>query len=98
MSRTRRLLFWPLLVAAAVGALFVYLDMDTVGLFSGKGMGQMVTYASEFSPPDLSAPHPRATGRGPLETLAMSVIGTLLAALLGLLFTLPVAGRFGVPA
>ncbi len=58
----------------------------------------MAAYASEFFPPDLSAPHLRAIGRGLLETLAMSAIGTLLAALLGLLFALPAAGRFGVPA
>ncbi|MDO1598639.1 hypothetical protein Q2T48_33960, partial [Pseudomonas aeruginosa] len=43
------------------------------------------SYASEFFPPDLSAPHLRAIGRGLLETLATSAIGTLLAALLGLL-------------
>ncbi|EMO0281375.1 phosphonate ABC transporter, permease protein PhnE, partial [Pseudomonas aeruginosa] len=98
MSRTWRLLLWPLLVVAAVGASFAYLDMDTAGLFSGKGLGQMAAYASEFFPPDLSAPHLRAIGRGLLETLAMSAIGTLLAALLGLLFALPAAGRFGVPA
>ncbi|HCF3658891.1 TPA: phosphonate ABC transporter, permease protein PhnE [Pseudomonas aeruginosa] len=98
MSRTWRLLLWPLLVVAAVGASFAYLDMDTAGLFSGKGLGQMAAYASELFPPDLSAPHLRAIGRGLLETLAMSAIGTLLAALLGLLFALPAAGRFGVPA
>ncbi len=98
MSRTWRLLLWPLLVVAAVGASFAYLDMATAGLFSGKGLGQMAAYASEFFPPDLSAPHLRAIGRGLLETLAMSAIGTLLAALLGLLFALPAAGRFGVPA
>lgn len=98
MSRTWRLLLWPLLVVTAVGASFAYLDMDTAGLFSGKGLGQMAAYASEFFPPDLSAPHLRAIGRGLLETLAMSAIGTLLAALLGLLFALPAAGRFGVPA
>ncbi len=80
MSRTWRLLLWPLLVVAAVGASFAYLDMDTAGLFSGKGLGQMAAYASEFFPPDLSAPHLRAIGRGLLETLAMSAIGTLLAA------------------
>ncbi|MCO2268812.1 ABC transporter permease subunit [Pseudomonas aeruginosa] len=80
MSRTWRLLLWPLLVVAAVGASFAYLDMDTAGLFSGKGLGQMAAYASEFFPPDLSAPHLRAIG------------------LLGLLFALPAAGRFGVPA
>ena len=79
MSRTWRLLLWPLLVVAAVGASFAYLDMDTAGLFSGKGLGQMAAYASEFFPPDLSAPHLRAIGRGLLETLAMSAIGTLLA-------------------
>src|SRR5690606_16170817 len=39
-----------------------------------------------------------AVGRGALETLAMSALGTLLAALLGLALALPAAGRFGWPA
>ncbi|KAB0734751.1 phosphonate ABC transporter, permease protein PhnE, partial [Pseudomonas aeruginosa] len=98
MSRAWRLLFWPLLLLVAVGASFAYLEVDAGGLFSAKGLGQMAGYASEFFPPDLSAPHLAAIGRGLLETLAMSAIGTLLAALLGLLFALPAAGRFGVPA
>ncbi|MGC3194738.1 phosphonate ABC transporter, permease protein PhnE, partial [Pseudomonas aeruginosa] len=75
-----------------------YLDIDTAGLFSGKGLGLMAAYASEYFPPDLTAPHLRAIGRGLLETQAMSANGTQLAALLGQLLAQPAAGRFGVPA
>lgn len=39
----------------------------------------------------------RAVGRGALETLAMSGLGTLLAMVLGMLLALPAAGRFGWP-
>jgi phosphonate ABC transporter, permease protein PhnE len=48
--------------------------------------------------PDLSADHLQAIVHGTLETLAMSAIGTLLAAMLGLLLALPAAGRFGLLA
>ncbi|QZD67673.1 ABC transporter permease subunit [Pseudomonas aeruginosa] len=78
MSRTWRLLLWPLLVVAAVGASFAYLDMDTAGLFSGKGLGQMAAYASEFFPPDLSAPGPNA-GTLALALHTGGVLGRLFA-------------------
>ncbi len=58
----------------------------------------MGEYATGFLSPDLSAPHLRAIGYGALETLAMSAIGTLLAAVLGLILALPAAGRFGFVA
>lgn len=95
MSGVLRSLAWLLAILAAVIASFVYLQMDTGGLFSAKGLGQMLNYARDFLSPDLSAPHLQAIGRGLLETLAMSAIGTLLAALIGLLVALPAAGRFG---
>lgn len=81
MSRTWRLLLWPLLVVAAVGASFAYLDMARVS-----------------SSPRPIARRCGADRSGGKNSLAMSAIGTLLAALLGLLFALPAAGRFGVPA
>ncbi|MCJ1885311.1 phosphonate ABC transporter, permease protein PhnE [Pseudomonas sp. LA21] len=95
MSGLLRSLAWLLVVLAAVIASFVYLQMDTGGLFSTKGLGQMLAYARDFLSPDLSVAHLQAIGRGALETLAMSAIGTLLAALLGVLLALPAAGRFG---
>jgi len=88
----------PLLLIAAVIGAFAYLQLEASALFSRDGMGQMASYASGFLSPDLSPGHLRAIGHGTLETLAMSAIGTLLAALLGLLLALPAAGRFGLVA
>lgn len=92
-----RLLF-PLGLLGAVIASFAYLQFDGGALLSREGLAQMADYAGEFLQPDLSPAHLRAIGRGALETLAMSAIGTLLAAMLGLLLALPAAGRCGRPA
>ncbi len=94
MKLLARLLI-PLALLATVVAAFAYLQLDTATLFGREGLGQMAAYAAGFLDPDLSPAHLRAIGRGALETLAMSTIGTLLAALLGLLLALPAAGRFG---
>lgn len=94
MKLLARLLI-PLALLAAVVAAFAYLHLDNATLFGREGLGQMAAYAAGFLDPDLSPAHLRAIGRGALETLAMSAIGTLLAALLGLLLALPAAGRFG---
>lgn len=85
----------PLGLIAAVVAAFAFLQLETATLLSRDGLRQMAGYAAGFLEPDLSPEHLRAIGQGALETLAMSAIGTLLAALLGLLLALPAAGRFG---
>ncbi len=95
MTGLVRSLGWLLLILLAVGASFAYLEMDTGGLFDARGLGQMLDYGRDFLSPDLSATHLAAVGHGALETLAMSAMGTLLAALLGMLVALPAAGRFG---
>jgi len=81
----------------AIIASFVYLDLDLAALLQGDSPAQMAHFAAGFMPPDLSATLLRQVAHGALETLAMSAVGTLLAALLGLLF-LPAAGRFGAVA
>ncbi|MER2296598.1 phosphonate ABC transporter, permease protein PhnE [Pseudomonas promysalinigenes] len=96
MSRVVNLLVLAAIVAA-VAASFGYLDLDLHALVGDGGLGQMGAYAARFMHPDFSGEHLRAVGRGALETLAMSGMGTLLAMLLGLLLALPAAGRFGWP-
>ena len=88
----------PLGLLGAVMAAFAFLQLDSAALLSRDGLTQMAAYASGFMTPNLSANHLRAIAHGTLETLAMSAIGTLLAALLGLLLALPAAGRFGLLA
>lgn len=92
-----RLLIPAGLVAAVVAA-FAFLQLESTALLSRDGLTQMAAYASGFMAPDLSAAHLQAIAHGTLETLAMSAIGTLLAALFGLLLALPAAGRFGLLA
>ena len=90
---------WLLLIAiiAAVIGSFVYLSMDLFGLSSPESLTQMGRYALRFMSPDLSAGHLQAIGKGALETLAMSALGTLLSVIGGLLLALPAAGRLGWP-
>lgn len=87
-----------LAIVAAVIASFSYLGLDLAALGQADNLGHMADYAARFLQPDLSGGHLLAIGRGALETLAMSALGTLLAALLGLFLALPAAGRFGVLA
>ncbi|MBA1272372.1 phosphonate ABC transporter, permease protein PhnE [Stutzerimonas azotifigens] len=91
-------LFLPLLLVVAVVASFVFLQLEVTALFSRDSLRQMGQYAQGFLTPDLSPDHLAAIGHATLETLAMSAIGTLLAAVLGLLLALPACGRFGVIA
>ena len=93
----KRALNYGLLLAIllAVAASLVGLGLDFSGLTSAKGLALMADYAAGFFPADFSATHLASIGRASLETLAMSALGTLLAALLGLALALPAAGRFG---
>lgn len=85
----------PLLLVLAVVASFIYLQLEAGALLSRESAGQMADYADAFFSPDFSTAHLRAIAYGAMETLAMSAIGTLLAAVLGLSLALPAAGRFG---
>jgi phosphonate transport system permease protein len=87
-----------LALLAAVAASFIWLEIDLGALFGADSLRQMGDYAGGFLSPDLSPAHLQATGRGALETLAMSAIGSLLAAGLGLLLALPASGRCGLLA
>lgn len=96
----KRTLNYVLLLAIllAVGVSFAWLGLDFSGLTSTKGLALMADYAAGFYPADLSTAYLVQIGRASLETLAMSALGTLLAALLGLGLALPAAGRFGAVA
>jgi phosphonate transport system permease protein len=85
---------WAVL-AAAIGASFWYLKLDLAGLVSAESRGYMGQYVAKFFPPDLSAPFLWKVAVGAAETVAISLISTLLAAVGGMLLALPAAGRFG---
>ncbi|MBC3958083.1 phosphonate ABC transporter, permease protein PhnE [Pseudomonas triticifolii] len=84
-------------ISAAVIGSFVYLGMDLLSLGSQESLTQMGRYALRFMSPDFSVSHLQTIGKGALETLAMSALGTLLSVIGGLLLALPAAGRLGWP-
>ncbi|MEY2633597.1 MAG: hypothetical protein RIR00_2251 [Pseudomonadota bacterium] len=65
------------------------LDLRFAELFTLDAGRSMLDFLAGFVPPDLSPGWLLRVGRGVLETLAISVIGSLLAALAGLLLALP---------
>ena len=68
---------------------FLSLDLQWAKFFSGEAMARMGRFIAELLSP---ATQPRFLARlwpATLETLAMSVVGTLLAAIFGLLLALP---------
>ena len=86
------------MLLAAVIASFAYLDIDFGSLFSGDSAASMVGFVGSFFPPDLDPAFLRKTAYGTLQTFAVAMIGTLLAAAAGLLIALPASGRHGLAA
>jgi len=88
---------WLATVAAfaVVWASFRYLSIDPGQLFNAESGRQLADYALRFFPPETSAAYLREIGRGAVETLAVSALGTLLAMAAGLALALPASGRFG---
>lgn len=83
---------------ALAGASFWFLEIDFLQLFSGESRHAMSAYVGRFFPPELSAGFLVRVMQGALETLAIAVIGTALAAGGGILLALPASGRFGSTA
>lgn len=78
-------------LAAVLVASFWSLDLQWARLFSGDAPARMGRFLGELLVPDTD---PRFLAKllpATLETLAMSVVGTLLAAVFGLLLALPAA-------
>ena len=85
-------------IAASVVASFRYLAVDFGGLFADEGHRAMARFVREFFPPDLSPDFVRRVGFASLQTLAVSLLGTLIPMVVGGLLALPAAGRLGTPA
>jgi phosphonate transport system permease protein len=85
-------------LAGATWASFAFLSLDLGQLATFEAQRQMWRYAASFFPPDLSFDYLTRIAHGTVETLAISAIGTVIAALLGLLLALPAAGRLGIAA
>ncbi|MCR6477612.1 phosphonate ABC transporter, permease protein PhnE [Variovorax sp. ZS18.2.2] len=83
------------LIAVAVVASFVYLGIDYRALGSAESLRLMGKFIAEFFPPDVSPDFLAKVGNGALQTLAVSALGTVLAALAGAVLALPASGRAG---
>ncbi len=68
---------------------FYSLDLRLLTLFSAESANSMARFLAEFFPPHLSEPFLNQVGMATLETLAMSLLGTLLAVVVGLSLALP---------
>jgi phosphonate transport system permease protein len=95
--KTSRWSDWLLLIAllALIVASFVTLSLEWGMLFSVDTVRSMLEFLQGFAPPDLSFPFLQRVAVATLETLAMSAVGTLIAAVLGLVLALPASGRLG---
>jgi phosphonate transport system permease protein len=76
-------------VLALVVASFWTLDLQWAQFLSLDALRSMGRFVGEFFPPDLSAEFVAKVVRGTWETLAMSALGTALAAAAGLALALP---------
>jgi phosphonate transport system permease protein len=86
----------PLWIGAGVTALIVWSSygtrVDLGTLVSAEAARQMWTYASRLFPPDLSTTAVRDAASGAVETFAISLLGSLLAVVIGVPLSL-VASR-----
>ena len=78
-------------VLLLIVASFVSLDLKWSEFLAPDAVVKMVKFLAGFFPPELAPAFLAKTWNALLETLAMSALGTLLAAVLGLLLALPAA-------
>ncbi len=90
-----RCLLTVIALAAAVSGSFAYLSLDLGQLFSADAAAEMLRFLLTFFPPELSSAFMARTGGSMLETLAVSAVGTLCAAVLGFGLALPACGLYG---
>ena len=76
-------------IVVLVVASFWSLDLQWAAFFSREALGSMGRFVGEFFPPDTSPEFLRKVAVGAWETLAMSALGTGLAAVAGLALALP---------
>lgn len=76
-------------IAALVVASFASLDLQWAQFFSLDALRAMARFGAEFFPPDVQPAFLRQVVAATWETLAMSALGTVLAAAVGLLLALP---------
>jgi phosphonate transport system permease protein len=86
-------------VLALIVVSFATLDLQFAKFFSADAMGRMGRFLLELTSPNLSAAFVAKTAWATVETLAMSALGTLLAAMFGLALAVPASRAWvGDPA
>ncbi|TXF97136.1 phosphonate ABC transporter, permease protein PhnE [Massilia arenae] len=93
----RDLTSWLILLGllALVVASFASLPLQWSAFFTAEAVSSAREFLAGFAPPETSTPFLMKTLVALWETLAMSAIGTLLAAIVGLPLALAGAGRLG---
>ncbi len=88
---------WALLAGLLllVIASFASLPLKWGEFFSADAVRTTSDFLHGFAPPELAPNFLMKVGVATFETLAMSAIGTIIAAVLGALLALPASGRFG---
>ena len=89
LTARRKAGWFALGLLAFVAASFWSLDLQWAALFSADGARSMARFLGEFFPPDLAPGFVRRVVVATWETLAMSALGTLLAAAVGLALAVP---------
>jgi len=87
-ARCRACWFTAALMVLVVAS-FVSLELDWAAFASMEAARSMGRFVAEFFPPDLSPVFVNNVAWGAWETLAMSALGTAIAALLGLALAVP---------
>jgi phosphonate transport system permease protein len=85
-------------LAALVVASFWSLDLQWAQFFDANAQRSMGRFLAEFFPPDMQPVFVRKVAFATWETLAMSALGTALAAALGLALALPASRMHGAHA
>ena len=83
-------------LAAFIVASFASLPLAWSDLFSAEAVRSSREFLHGFTPPDVSSAFLRKIAIATQETLAMSALSTVIAALLGILLALPASGRYGM--
>ncbi len=81
-----------LAIAALIVASFLSLDLRWADFLSPAALATMWRFGVSFFPPEFGAGFVSKTFAASLETLAMSLLGTLLATAAGLALSLPASG------
>ena len=84
---------WLLAFTAWVVASFASLDLHFSGLFAPGAAATMAEFIAGFAPPQSDAAFLARLAKATVETFAMSALGTVLAAIVGLALALPASAQ-----